>query len=518
MHKRAYLSLLMLILVGCNAVLAEPTPTPSATATASITPSATHTVTATATVTNTPTATTTPTVTHTPTVTNTPTFTPTASVTPVAMAPFRPDSLALLDTIPNNLRTGSNTSFILFTNSNNQVTVRNAATAQPENTTEVLYLTRAGSRNRIALAEFNASLSGNVWAAENGKALAYFVPRGTEVGVHIMNIRASTPFSTRIWRTNTLAQRGFVSEPTWTADGEQLALTLATPYDLDIYLYSRDGSRRENLTEHGSYDMYPAFSPDGRYMAFVSDRATCPSWIPGEDGFCDYLTDDPPTGGTVHLMDLATREVEQLSDVFVTEPPRWINNRQLVFAGGDQNDLLNPQRTLWLVNINTRNIQQVKATGDSDNVLYLSDAWSNDGFQLVVQRVTSSDSEIVMMRSDGTIVRRRSALDFPRFGMSADWSRLGDRVAIGGMDGTCPYGIRVASGDFEWVATGNVPPSMCSPVYSPDGSDIAFTGVNPNVDGRLDVYSSNANGFGAANLTVDLNGTMTLIGWIGGAP
>jgi Tol biopolymer transport system component len=57
---------------------------------------------------------------------------------------------------------------------------------------------------------------------------------------------------------------------------------------------------------------------------------------------------------------------------------------------------------------------------------------------------------------------------------------------------------------------------MCDPTYSPDGAWLAFTGVNPQVDGRVDVYVANTNGTGAVNLTGGLRGTILLLGWFGG--
>jgi Tol biopolymer transport system component len=335
-------------------------------------------------------------------------------------------------------------------------------------------------------------------------------------GLYLLDIVSETTFSARIWSTTTLIQGGILSEPVWTADGEHLAVTLKSPYALDIYLYSRDGSERVNLTDSPTYDMWPSFSPDGRYMAFVSDRATCPSWQANDPDFCDALTTETPIGGTVHLMDLASREVRQVADIYVTEAPRWISNSTLVIAGGDQNDLLNPQRTLWLANVNSNQVNQIQLAGDDDSILYLSDSWSPDGSTVIFQRATINETEIVMMKSNGEIIRRRSEdLTFPRFGLRIDWSSTGERIAFGGIAGRCPYGVRVADAVFDWVASGNSP-SMCNPIFSPDGASLVFTGVTSEVDGRLDIYSATANGFGQVNITGDLRGTNTLIGWIWG--
>ena len=468
-----------------------------------------------------PTATSTPTetatATLTPTMTLTPSITPTASVTPAPEIPFMSDQLALVDTMPDFLIDGIDSPLILFANNNNQSTIRNMSTAQPENTLQVLYVTQAGSLDRTAILELEANEDNKFFPAANGNAIAYFLPRGVFGGLYILNIVSPSGFSssTRIWATSSLSQRGILSEPVWTSDGEALAVTLQTAYDLDIFLYPRDGSIRTNITNSPSYDFWPVFSPDGQYMAFVSDRTACPSWNPGDANACDALTVPAPYGGTVYLMDLSTNEVRQVSEQFVTEPPRWINNNLLVIAAGDQTDLLNPQRSLWLANISTETVEHVQLAGDDDSVQYLADAWSPDGSSVIFQRATASQAEIVLMTTEGEVIRRRGEdLSFPRFGVSIAFSPRGDRIALGGVGGRCPFGIRVAERDFTWLASGTSP-SICNPVFSPDSQSIAFTGVTSDVDGRLDIYSSSAEGFSMVNLTADLRGMNTLIGWIG---
>ncbi|MDQ7024611.1 MAG: hypothetical protein Q9P44_03550 [Anaerolineae bacterium] len=521
MQKITILVLAVLTLTGCN-LLAAPTPTPAPTIVPTVIATLTAEPTATATVTASPTETATETqtatITASPTETLMPTITATASVTPAAIPVFRSDQLNLI-TLPENIRDGIDNAMIVFTNSNDQATIANIATAQPENTTEILYFTHRDSRDRVEVAILDSSTGGQIYPEPSGKALAYFQPSGATPGLYILNIQTLAAFSNRVWNTTNLVQRGIFSPPTWTADGESLAVVLQTEYAVDIFLYSRDGSDRINLTQSGSYDFYPAFSPDGRYMAFVSDRATCPTWIPSEANFCDALSEETPYGATLYLMDLQTREVRQVSDIFVTEAPRWINSRLLVFAGGDQTDLLNPQRTLWVANVAVNTVNQVLLEGDDSSILYLSDTWSTDGSRVLFQRVTPSETQIILMNADGRLIRGRgNDLSFPRFGMSAAWSPLDDRIAIGGSSGRCPYGIRVAEVDtFDWVATGNQPVT-CNPIFSPDGLNLAFTGITSAVDGRLDMYSATSNGFGAQNLTGDLRGTINLIGWIGGQP
>lgn len=510
----------LFFITACN-LEAAPTATPTQTATHTATATATATATDPATNTptftpsKTPTPTLSPTASNTPTITPTPTLSPTPSITPRPVVPFLSDQLELLDLDPA-IQDGITNPLIAFTNSNDEVSISNPATAAPENPQQFLYFAPSGSRNRFTILETNSSVQDRIFVEKSGKAVAFFSPAGSAPGLYIANLQSGLPFSSRVWATQSLEQRGIISPPVWTDDGENLAVVLENGYSIDIFLFARDGSARVNLTNSGSFDMFPAFSPGGRYMAYVSDRSSCPSWNPADPEFCDLATQDTPLGGTVHLYDFQTEQTRELSDEYVTEPPRWITDELLVIAAGDGNDLLNPVRNLYLVNVRNNAIQRIVVNGDSGDTLYLSDAWAPDASALVVQRATIGDTSVVVFRPDGTVIRQRADFSFPRFGLRTAWSAAGDRIAFGGSDGSCPFGVRVANQAFEFVATGNPPPTMCDPVFAPDGSGLAFTGVITTLDGRLDVYSASANGFGVFNMTGDLDGSMNLIGWVGG--
>lgn len=504
-------------LVGCNLGTEDLPPTATWTAIPATTQPATvaSTATATMTATATATATNTATVTNTPTVTSTPSITPTASITPFPEVILRVDTLDVVD-IPANLVDGIESPLVMFANGNDQTSITNTATGEAQNTAQIIYVTAPGSQNRTPILELRSAEGNRFYPAQNGTALAYFVA-GVNPGLYILNVLPveGVTFSARIWETISLAQRGILSDPAWTADGQQLAVTQQTGYALDIFLYSRDTRTRTNLTESPSYDMFPSFSPDGRYMAFVSDRAECPSWNPADDDACNVLTQEPPSGGTVHLLNLETGAVRQISDEYVEETPRWITNTRFVFGAGDQTDLLNPQRNLYLADVNALQAERIALAGDDESVLYLNDVWAPDASAVLFQRATLNETEIVMMTVEGEIIPRPSTeLTFPRFGARMDWSSSGGRVAIGGTSGRCPFGVRVADTAFDWVATGNSP-SICNPIFSPDGRNLVFTGITSDVDGRLDIYSATENGFGQFNLTANLRGINTLIGWFG---
>jgi TolB protein len=326
--------------------------------------------------------------------------------------------------------------------------------------------------------------------------------------------------SGRIQPINSLVQRGFFSDQVWTRDGSKLAMAVATGYDIDIFSIGSDGANLKNLTNNGSYDIWPSWSPDGSKLLFVSDRDTCPSWIPSDPNACDPTKTTPPIEGSVvgsiYVMDVESGETRKLTDEKVSEPPRWLNNTTITFATGDPTLDDPPQRHLWIEDITVGQAQEAKLADGSDGAIRLSEAWAADGSAVVYQSVTNSASEIIAVRRDGSLIGRTSELNFPRFGMSASWLFDGSRIALGGVSGQCPYGARVLDGTFNFVTRGNPPPGMCNPSYSSNGQWLAFIGVNPRVDGRVDVLVANPNGTGIANLTGVLKGTINLIGWVGG--
>ena len=516
MQRNLTLLWLMVLATGaaCSAV-AAPTapPAPTNTPTATTAPPLTPTASATATLTPAPTDT--ATVTPTPTVTLTPSVTPPPSSTPGEVASFTLDNWEILS-VPGYVESGLSQPHIAFLNLNNRDTEGSVLTPQPGTGVQTLYFTPPVNRvQRFEVLTIPESTGDRVYIAPNGLGVAYFVEPGESkgAGLYVLDIAAGT--DARVLPVTSLVQRGFVSEPVWNSAGDRFAITLATPYATDIYIVSRTGTPGPiNATQSGAYDRFPAFSPDGRYLAFVSDREPCPTWVPQQPDTCDRTGTPPPDGGHLHILDFVTNEITKISDVWITETnaPRWINATQVAFAQGDPL-FGDAERSLWVADVPTGTAREI-VPNSATNPLMLSEAWSPNGTRVVYQSAGST-TELVMANLSGDVVARLDELNYPRYGVAASWAPDGSSIAVGGVNGQCPFGSTVLDASLSFLAQGNPPPSMCNPQYAPDGSYIAFLGVSlNNFDGRADVYTTNANGFGAVNLTGDLRGTMTLLGWI----
>lgn len=521
--------LLALGLTGCNLGSTEPTEAPTETPTETVEPSITPTPSATAspTITLTPSATFTPSNTPTATHTATATFTPTA--TPEAVAQLISDNSRLLD-IPVSIRSGLNSPYVAYLVANDRSTVTNLSTAQPENDLVTLYYASPNNpAGRVPIVEVRTLVNNQFFVSPDGSAIIYLVvdPLGLTSGLYVADV--SVGISARISTINSLTQRNRFSAPAFAPDGRQAAVAIATGYDLDIFIYDLTQGKWFNLTNDGAYDWAPVWSPDGRYIAFLSDRLICTSWIPG-DGGCVAGIDTPSPAGHVFVYDLQTGVVKQVSDEAVVEPPRWVTNNLISYAVTDYTNILSAERGLMVANINADSAASVRLRGDTGQTIYTGESYSDDGRYVILQNNSlTGNSQVVLMTIDGDPIASTQDLAFSRSGMVASWSPDGTRIVLGGVAGQCPHGRvmvdaaqTIATGRFVYLAAPNPPnpTSMCEPIFSANGVFAALTGVSrPSTaapDGRSDVFVVNNNGYGQQNMTGTLRGSATLIGWVGG--
>jgi len=66
---------------------------------------------------------------------------------------------------------------------------------------------------------------------------------------------------------------GAMQGPAWSPDGESLVFSGSVGGITDIYLYDLTSDTHRKLTDDKNADFQPVFSPDGRYVAFATDRS-----------------------------------------------------------------------------------------------------------------------------------------------------------------------------------------------------------------------------------------------------
>ena len=61
-------------------------------------------------------------------------------------------------------------------------------------------------------------------------------------------------------------------QPAWSPEGKRIAFTSDRAGDVEIFVMRSDGSQVEQLTDSPDSDLEPVWSPDGLHLAFTSKR------------------------------------------------------------------------------------------------------------------------------------------------------------------------------------------------------------------------------------------------------
>jgi Tol biopolymer transport system component len=206
------------------------------------------------------------------------------------------------------------------------------------------------------------------------------------------------------------------------------------------------GGPAERLTSADGVDGAVRFSPDGRWLAFVSERGQAAGarllLLPTTGGESEALS---PTG---HRVREFAWSPDGRSLAYVAEEPKGEARERAEKAGWDQvvvGQDLRPRR-LWLLDLATREVAPVASLGDES--VWAFD-WSPDGSALVatVSRLNRTDDSYVSKRSGSCPGRVRDAT-WRR--CSASWARCA------GLPTARPW-----PGSLAWTLP-TLPPAACS--------------------------------------------------------
>ena len=182
--------------------------------------------------------------------------------------------------------------------------------------------------------------------------------------------------------------------PSWSPDGEKIAFVGVKDGKADIYMCHIDNQNLINLT-HDSYgDEDPSFSPDGRFIAFSSDRPLelNPDSLEYEYGHYN-----------LYLLELQSRKIENLTkgEGNNTSPTWAPDNRKICFVS-DRNGIYN----LYVADMDSSVVFPIT------NILSgcFSPSWSKDGDKIAFSAFQKGGWDIFLIKEIKPAVEKEDSL------------------------------------------------------------------------------------------------------------
>jgi Tol biopolymer transport system component len=233
--------------------------------------------------------------------------------------------------------------------------------------------------------------------------------------------------------------------------------------DTEIFTVGVDGKNLQRLTSNSYWDLYPAWSPDGSQIAFISNRTKdLDIYVMNADGTDEHLLYD--SGSHDADIDWAGNLI-----TFTYEFKIWT----IKDDGTNPTQVTNPVNAGQWGNANL-------PIGDYDPRL------SSDGAKIVFELLEDPDTphgsyNVYTINSDGSGETRLTTTGYAQ-GL-ASWSHAGDRilysVAAIGNEGKYDIYVMNADGSNNHNITPDYFPAsfLCySPIFSQDDSKVYFIG------------------------------------------
>ena len=251
----------------------------------------------------------------------------------------------------------------------------------------------------------------------------------------------------------------FDSRPDWSPDGRRIAFNSNRDGNWEVYLMNADGSGVTRLTENDVVDGSPTWSPDGTRIAFDSTR----------DGDWDVYVMNADGSGVTRLTD---------NDAYDLSPVWSPDGRRMAFQSQRDGNW-----EIYVMNADGSGVTRLTYNSAQDG----SPAWSPDGRRIAFSSGRDGKREIYVMDAAG--VTRLTVRDAHDVGPA--WSPDGRRIAFASeRDGNLEIYVMNADGSGVTRLTYNGARDL-APAWSPDGRRIAF---HSKRDGNFEIYVMNASG------------------------
>ena len=271
--------------------------------------------------------------------------------------------------------------------------------------------------------------------------------------------------------------------------------------NLEILAAKSDGSDVVNVSRNVANDTDAAWSPDGQYIAFASDRGG---------------------GYDIYVMRKDGSDVRRLTnDPFNNRHPSWSpDGAKLIYQSG-KDGVLNPNGSSRFTDLHIIDVDGARVTNVT-NTLSASESWASwspDGKMILYTKAGA----VMLANSDGSNPRPLHAPDPGFSDDAAAWSPDGSTIAYSAFNFNHPFATETyviftikADGTALKRITGLGYSSARFPAWSPDGTKIVYN--RDAVDefwGRFatqNLWMMNPDGTGDVQITTDPSGRNELGG------
>ncbi len=233
---------------------------------------------------------------------------------------------------------------------------------------ERLLIKGGQSRDFESLRFFDTTIN---WSRD-GKRLAFVSKSGKDDAIYVM-----APFEDRVTHRLVFAELNGITSPSFSPEGEQLVFTGIRGGRSDLYTVDLRDHKLVRLTEDRFADLQPQWSPDGKSIAFVTDRG----YGTNEEQLLFGDLD-------VALYSFATKEIEMLMDFEGNAlNPQWSQDGSEIAFVSDHQGIPN----IYRLDLARRAVTPITAL--QSGVVGLTEttpamSWSADGRTLVFTSFT----------------------------------------------------------------------------------------------------------------------------------